>query len=179
MIIVNEKSANQKVKTSLGVLTFNKYGETEVSKEIGEKLISQYGYFEKGNKPQPKVEPKKEVVTDEAAKERIAELEQKLLVSGQKLEKAEGDLRLSKEEVESWKAEYTKATTAEKPETLVTSTIPELQENDINVVIDLWNKGINDLATLCEGLSLPKDEWKELKKKELVVYLAKKTLYSK
>lgn len=181
MLIVNEKLINQTIKTSIGKIIVNKKGEAEVSQEVGEKAIKDYGFYEKGNKPQPKIEQPKKEVTDETAKERIAELEQKLLVVSQKLEKAEADLILSKDETESWKAEYTKIGAlkdkGEKSEAEVEAgSKVQFQDNDINLIIDLWGKGVSELVELCKGLGLPENEWKELKKKELVVYLAKKTL---
>lgn len=180
MIIVNERLRGQTVKFGKERVSFDKLGKAKVEDAFGESLILNHpDYYEEGKKPVKVVEEKqKPEIKDEAVKTLIAELESKLLISSQKLEKAIADLSLAKEEVESWKAEYNKA----KEATLLNAneggneTPVQLQENDINIVVELCEKKKGELVVLCEGLSLPESEWKTLSAKELIVYVAKKTL---
>jgi len=183
MIVVNTQYKKQTIKTSIGKITMDVNGETEVSEEIGKRLINEHGFFEKGKKPK-KVEEKKEIVTDLQAKERITELESSVLILNQRLEKSDSDLKLSRNETDSWKEEFTKLQSTlskevEKVDKKESLTITQLQENDINLVIDMWSKGMDELFDICKGLNLPEAEWKDKKKKDLVVFIAKKTLFGK
>jgi hypothetical protein len=183
MIIVSDKIRNLTVKFGKERVEFDKFGKAKVSEEIGKKVIFDHpDYYEEGKKQVKEIQ--KDIisdVTDEKVLAKFNELETQLLVSSQKLEKAIGDLNLSKEEVENWKAEYEKAKEGVlgKMDLLTTDLdIPQLQENDINVIVDLCSKSKKDLLDLCEGLGLLKAEYQELNQKQLVVYIGKKTLYA-
>jgi hypothetical protein len=184
MIIVSDKIRNLTVKFGKERVEFDKFGKAKVSEEIGKKVIFDHpDYYEEGKKQVKEIQ--KDIindVTDEKVLAKFNELETQLLVSSQKLEKAIGDLNISKEEVENWKAEYEKVKQSVEGKTIVESfeevNIPQLQENDINVIVDLCSKSKKDLLDLCEGLGLLKAEYQELNQKQLVVYIGKKTLYA-
>ena len=147
---------------------FNVKGEAEVSKELGEKILSEYGTLL--NKPSEKEEVKEVVnsASDDKLKELVEKLQSEKEILGQRVEALTGDLETSKADANNWKEEFTKLQEKGEGENPVIKTTKQ----DVELVLELEKKSKGDLEAMAEELGFSEDEWGEFNKEDLIIYLA-------
>jgi hypothetical protein len=154
--------ANEKVE-------FDKKGVAEVSKELGERFISAESetVFPEGKFP--KIEKDTKVIRDSS--DVIRENE----VLKAKTEKQTAQIVTLENSVNEWKAKYTETAQGNGGEVSVTK--QELSDEDFEMIFEIFKSTAEKNKEAAGGLELPEDEWKELKSKDLAIYLVKKVLY--
>ena len=162
VVSLNPKHASATVTVCNKEIKFNKGLVAEVEEELGKVICEIFPktFFPEGEVPKPE---KKENESEEVSKLR------------EKVDSLNKENNQLKEMIEKFKVE------AEKMDKLIqeggqSGEKPVIIEEDINIIMELSSKKKEELEETCSGFEFPEEEWKEKNKKELVVYIASKTL---
>jgi hypothetical protein len=147
---------------------FDSKGEAKVSDKLGKKINDEYA--DHLNPPKLEVKTKELPEGDKECKKVIGALESEKKILGEKVEELEGKLELALGDVDNWKGEYQKVIDERGDPS------NKISEQDIKLVLELEKSNMDKLREMAVELKYPEEEWKELKKEELVTYLSIKAL---
>jgi hypothetical protein len=177
MIICTNKYHNTAITVKNEDIKFVN-GKTEVSEELASFILENYkeDFWEEGKKPFKKKEIK-EVAGLDDAKVEIQTLTSKLNVAAQKNDELLDKLKVSEQAINDWKdlcdqqKDQIKALEDAKRDPNA-----KVSEEDIKTILTLKDQKVSELTDFCEKAELPKEEWAELNKENLIIYVAKKAL---
>jgi hypothetical protein len=145
-------------------------GIAKVPNDVGKEILNRHSdtIFLKGNLPQ------KEVKIPEVGNE---ELKGKLKVALEKVDSLGEQLELEKKNVQNWKDEFDKLSSQKVEEggEVIESSV-KLSEEDIKVVFEIAASNKQTLEETANDMKLPKEEWEEMNKNDLGLYIAKRVL---
>lgn len=170
MKITSNKYAGRSLVFFDKEISFDSKGEANVSSELGEKINAEYGDM-LNVKVATKEETKEKIDSahDGELKKLVIKLQSEKEILNQRVEALTETVDTAKVETQNWKDEFEKISSGNNP----TPTFSvKTTKQDIALIIELTKKSKVDLEEMAVALALPKEDWEELKKEDLTVYLA-------
>jgi len=168
MEVKSNKYRNRSIKIEGKKVEFDSRGIANVSKELGELINSDYNEVINS----PKIVKNPDIlVSDSDLKKSNEDLTSKNALLVERLETATQDIEDLKIDVENWKEQFTKASESNGGESN-----KETSKQDIELIVGLFKNNKGELESMATELKLPNNEWSELNKEDLIVYLAYKAI---